>query len=139
MGTRPIRPWRRAAFDAFVRCLAAALGAALAAGLIMGLNHARGGEFVGAASLAVGVTMVAFVVALAHALLLGWPFALLLRRLRRETLPMMLAGGAIIGAVPMTFLDDDPFFVAVCAVCGAVGAAAFHLAGPPMVRPNASP
>ncbi len=125
-------------FDALVRCPAAALGAALAAGLIMGLNSARGGEFAGAVSLAVVVTMVAFVVALAHALLIGWPFAWLLRRLRRETLPMMLAGGAIIGAVPMAFLDDDPFFVAVCAVCGAVGAAAFHLAGRLTRRSDAS-
>jgi hypothetical protein len=132
MSARRMRP-----LDALVRCLAAALGAALAAGLIMGLTNARAGEVSEFVSVGALVTMVAFVVALAHAVLLGLPFALLLRGLRRETLPMMLAGGAIIGAVPMTLLDDDPFFVAVCAACGAVGATAFHLAGLPTGRKDA--
>lgn len=125
-------------FDAVVRSLAAALAAALAAGAILGLFNAQDDGIGGFASIAALVTMVAFVVALAHVLLLGLPFALLLRGLRRDTLPMMLAGGAIIGAVPMALLDDDPFFVAVCAVSGAIGAAAFHLAGRPTGRSDAS-
>lgn len=116
-------------FDAVVRSLAAALGAALAAGAILGLFNAHDDGIDGFVSIATLVTMVAFVVALAHVLLLGLPCALLLHRLRRDTLPMMVASGTIIGAVPMALLDEAPFFLAVCAVSGAIGAAAFHLAG----------
>jgi hypothetical protein len=125
-------------FDAIVRTLAAALGAALAAGAILGLSNARDEGLVEFVSFVAVVGVIAFVVALAHALLLGLPFALLLRRWGRDTLPMMVAGGAVIGGLPMALLDDDPWFVAVCAASGAAGAAAFHFAGLPRVRPNAS-
>jgi hypothetical protein len=129
---------RMTPLGALAQCLAAALGAGLAASVILGLFNAQDDGIAALVSIGASMMMVAFVVALAHVLLLGLPYALLLRRLRRDTLPMMVVGGAVIGVLPMALLWGDPFIVAVCAASGAVGAAAFHLAARPRGRSGAS-
>lgn len=78
------------------------------------------------------IVVVAFAVALAHTVMLGIPYVLLLRRLDRLSILPMLLGGFAIGFIPTAILvwpEAVPAAVAaaLAGAMGAVGAVTFHL------------
>ncbi len=79
----------------------------------------------------------AFIVTLAHAIILGLPVALFYRAKRWTRLSGVVLGALLIGVIPITFISLlppparswDGYFssLAVCAVLGAIGGFAFWL------------
>jgi hypothetical protein len=74
------------------------------------------------------VCLAAFLVALAHALLLGLPYVLLLLIARRFGMLSMLSGGLVIGFIPAAFLVwPHVQSAAITGLLGAAGSATFYL------------
>ena len=121
--------WWVRALIALGQVTAAGLGAGLVVGALMGA--ASYGDRDAAEALSIGGLGVAlgFIVAFPHALLLGLPYALLLRRFGRESWLTLAAGGLIIGAAPLALLERNWGLGALCGACGFVGASVFHFAG----------
>lgn len=80
------------------------------------------------------IVIIAFVVALAHTMLLGIPYVLLLWKIKHFSILPMLLGGFMIGFIPAAILFWPDVLKAQAAIAaalagalGAAGAATFHL------------
>jgi len=106
--------------------LVASCAATLAAYAIMLLTGGRMPQPSDVAEMLRSFGPVIFTIALAHALLLGLPFAWLLHRLRADSVWAMAAGGFVIGALPISLLVPLSLVMVLCGASGAVGAVAYH-------------
>jgi hypothetical protein len=116
--------------DDFPAFLAAAFAPAAAASLYVLAGLPLDGVLpTGGIMLAMLALAVAFFVAALHVLLLALPLHLLLSRRRRPGPVLIVAGAALIGAVPMPIVlgSSDPAFYVFFGLLGLIGGTAFML------------